>query len=64
MGSKEASRLRERAALMRRVAVIRTRGDVEINRELLRQAAALEEQARTLEIAKRNRLNSLDKSGP
>jgi hypothetical protein len=43
MGSGEALRLREQAALMRRVAVIRTHGDAEIDRELLRLAASLED---------------------
>ena len=55
MGSMEALRLRERAAFMRRLAVIRTRGDAEVNRDLLRLATSLEEEARALEVAERNR---------
>ena len=51
MESAEASRLRERAALMRRVAGVRVRGDTEVNRELLMLAASLEDEARALEIA-------------
>ena len=51
MKSMEALRLRERAALMRRVAGIRIRGDAEVNRELLTLAASLEDEARALEIA-------------
>jgi hypothetical protein len=47
----EALRLRERAALMRRVAGIRIHGDAEVNRELLMLAASLEDEARALEIA-------------
>jgi ubiquinone biosynthesis protein UbiJ len=46
-----ALRLRERAALMRRVAGIRVRGDAEVNRELLTLAASLENEARALEMA-------------
>jgi hypothetical protein len=49
MESMEASRLREGAALMRRVAVMRTRGDAKVNRELLRLAASLEDTAPALE---------------
>ena len=55
MGSQEVSKLRERAAFMRRLAVIRTRGDAEVNRDLLRLATSLEEEARALEVAGRNR---------
>jgi len=55
MGSMEVLRLRERAAFMRRLAVIRTRGDAEVNRDLLRLATSLEEEARALEVAERNR---------
>ena len=50
MASEQALCLRETAALMRRIAGIRTRGDAEINRELLRLAASLEDEARALEI--------------
>jgi hypothetical protein len=51
MASEEASKLREKAALMRRVAGVRVRGDAEVNRELLTLAASLEDEARALEVA-------------
>jgi hypothetical protein len=63
MGSEEVSRLRERAAFMRRLAVIRTRGDAEVNRDLLRLAASLDDQARALEVAQRNRPRTVGGSG-
>jgi len=46
--NREALRLREEAALMRRVASIPT-GDTEVDRELLALADSLEDQARFLE---------------
>jgi hypothetical protein len=63
MGSMEALRLREQAALMRRVAGIRIHGDAEIDRELLRLAASLEDRAHALEIAQRNRPRTVGGSG-
>jgi hypothetical protein len=38
---------------MRRVAVMRTRGDAKVDRELLGLAASLEDKARALEIAQK-----------
>jgi hypothetical protein len=51
MGSTEALQLRERAALLRRVAGIRIHGDAEVNRELLALAASVEDKARALEVS-------------
>jgi hypothetical protein len=51
MGSMEALRLREEAALMRRVAGMRIHGDAEVNRELLVLAASAEVKASALENA-------------
>jgi hypothetical protein len=63
MGSMEALRLRERAAFTRRLTVIRTRGDAEVNRDLLRLAASLGEEARALEAAQRNRPRTVGGGG-
>jgi len=53
MGSTEALQLRERAALLRRVAGIRIHGDAEVTRELLALAASLEDEARALDVPQR-----------
>jgi hypothetical protein len=47
----DAPQLREKAALLRRVAREWTRGDAEVKRDLLALVGSLEDEARALEIA-------------
>jgi hypothetical protein len=61
--NRAALRLREEATLMRLVASIPT-GDSEVDRELLRLAASLEEEAQSLESRpQRDRPLTLDRCG-
>ena len=61
--NRAALRLREEAALMRRVASIPT-GDTEVDRELLALADSLEDEARFLEQKNRPLCFRRDTSGP
>jgi hypothetical protein len=61
--NRAALRLREEAVLMRLVAGIPA-GDAEVDRELLRLAASLEDEARSLETRpQRDRLLTFDGRG-
>jgi hypothetical protein len=60
----EAPQLREKAALLRRVAREWTHGDVAVKRDLLALAASLEDEAHTLEIAQPHAFDGSEDTQP